>query len=256
MDTIFNVGTWQGKVVATTATVAGVYGLYLVARKPKRASKEMDLEKLISILEGFAQSVEDAAQAIAKQEKMVRQRMKMTGRSVSDEEMMMYCQQEFEQAIMQREAAIYEKFKTTEQASKRAWERYRNNETVAKLESRILTCASAFEPKEVELPSEDELLAMLSDLVDGTSQATETIVADLAKRQITPQSPTFLPLFQRQFQQKTQKIEAEVLAKHKMTESSYNSAVMQYQESPKFIAALALRKEKQQRAFEAAGLKL
>jgi len=170
MDTIFNVGTWQGKVVATTATVAGVYGLYLVARKPKRGNKDMDLEKLTSILEAFAQSVEDAAQAIAKQEKMVRQRMKMTGRSVSDEEMMMYCQQEFEQAIMQRETAIYEKFKTTEQASKRAWERYRSNETVAKLESRIITCASAFEPKEVELPSEEELLAMLSDLVDGTSQ--------------------------------------------------------------------------------------
>lgn len=215
----------------------------------------MDVEKLINVLEAFAQSTEEVMKFIAKQEKVVRQQMKLSGRVVTDEQMLAYCQDEFEQAIMTREPVIYEKFNTTEQATKRAWAKYRNNEAVAKLESRILGCAAAFEPREVELPSEDELLAMLSELVDRTTQVTQVLVADLAKKGVTPESNGFRFAFQKLFTQRSGKVEAEVLAKHKMNQEAYGRAMMEYQTTPKFLAAVAERKARQQRAFESMGLK-
>jgi len=258
-STVFNISTWQGKVVASTAAVAGIYGLYLVARKPRRDKKELDVEKLVSVLDAFAQGIEEAAQAIAKQEKMVRQRMKMAGRSISEEEMYMYCQSEFEQLMMTREAAIYEKFKTTEGACKKAWQKYRKDPSVAKVEARIVTGASVFERKEVEIPdsfTEEKLLELVGELVDATTKAMESVVAELAKRGITPQSnqSQFLSLFQRLFQQKSQKIQTEIPAKHGITEAVYNSAIQKYQDSPAFQVKMELLKANQQRIFEAAGL--
>jgi len=258
-STIFNIHTWQGKVVASTAAVAGIYGLYLVAHKPKR-NQGMEVEKLVSILEAFAQGIDDSAQRIAKQEKMVRQRMKQTGRSVSDDEMYGFCQQEFEKGMADAETEIYKKFKTSEAECKRAWQRWRSHESVAQLEERIVAGALVFERKEVEIPdsfTEEKLLDLVSDLVDATTKAMESIVAELAKKNITPQTNQgqFLAQFQKLFQIKSMKIQTEIPAKHGITEAVYNSAVLKYQDNPAFQAKMENLKDNQQRIFEAAGLR-
>ena len=256
---LFNIRTWQGKVVASTAVAAGVFGLYLIARKPKRANRDMSVDRLVTILEAFAQAIDECGQNIAKQEKMVRQRMKLAGRAVSDEDMFRYCQSEFENAMEAKEASIYQQFKTSESACKQAWHKYRDNETVAKLESRILMAASVFEQPEVELPesfTEAKLLQLNGELVEATTKAMEETIAELAKRGVTGDTnkSQFVSQFQKLFQQKTQKIQVEIPLKYGVSDAQYNAAAMKYQDSPVFQAQMEQLKANQMRIFQEAGL--
>jgi len=252
----FNLHTWQGKVVASATVVAAVYGVYLVARKPK---KEVNLEQLIEILETIAHTIEETAQMIAKQEKLVRQKMKMSGHAISEDEIFMYCKQEFENTVHKRENEIYQKFKITEAACKRAWNKHRSHEKVAKLEQRIVRGAAVFDPKEPDLPdsfTEQKLVDLTKDLVFATTKAMESVIAELAKQGITMASSQaqFFHQFQQRFQQKSEKIQREIPSKYGITDAMYNSAVEKYQDSPGFQEQMEVLKRNQERVFDDAGI--
>src|SRR5687767_152112 len=98
--------------------------------------------------------MEDCAQAIATQEKSVRQRMKAHGRAVPEQEILNYCKNEYDNNLAAREVEIYKTFQTTETACKRAWKKYRKHAKIQRLEARIVAIADIFDPKEVELPDD------------------------------------------------------------------------------------------------------
>lgn len=196
--------TTKGAVVATTCTLAaGIFGIYLLARKGKK--KEVDLKKLLKIFEGVVQAMEQAGLSVAEKEKRIRQNSRQQNKHVSDDEMYQFCYDEFMNDIKQREEAIYKKFKTTESACKKAARKHGSNAEFQTLVKRMNQIASMFERKEAEVPdwfTESKMIALMRDLMEETSQAMEDCVQELSSRGCTKNHPQFQSVVQVLFQQK------------------------------------------------------
>jgi len=257
MDGWFNVRTWKGKVVAATATTAGIYGLYLVARKPKR-NREVDLDKLLAILQASAQSMESASTSIAKEERRLRQQLRKAGKMIADDQMLEYCKQEWENLMNARQSKIYEEFGTTEAAVKKSFALHHKDTAVAKLEEQIKTIGSCFTPKIVDIPeslNEEKMMEIVSEFVKAVTKMMQTVAKDLQNKGISD-GGRFIQAWQKQFSQKTPKLEAEVIAKSGYTLDVYHAAMVKYGDSSAIQEKLSLIHAEQKRIFRLVGVTL
>lgn len=256
MTSWFDLSTWTGKAVGASAAVAGVFGVYMLIRKGKK--KQVSLPRLRALFAQLAQDMERTVVGVAQQEKMIRQRARMQGRVVGDDEMFAHCQQQFEEEMEQKEAAVYAKFKTTESAVKKAAAKYGDDEAFMKSVEKMRAYAGVFVKKEAEVPdffTEDKMIDFMRDMMEETNQAMEACVADLATKGVTAASnpQMFEQALPALFQPRMIKVTQDLPGKHGITKEIMESAMVKFQESPRLMRVIEELTAEQKVRFEKCG---